>query len=348
MGRPRSKNRQLPSYCYRDRRNAAYYMLIPAGIVDGTQKLRRKTYGTDLHRMLADWADIWGTGNRVGHLVGDTMDAYLGVLARKRAKKLLAESTERDYQKHLGSLRPVWGHVRWEDFDAPAIARWQEARGAQSVVQCNRELTVLGQVAKLAGQLGQLKDNPLRFIDRLRETPRDRFVTDDEFAAVFAHAPKVVRAAMFIASITGLRQGDILRLRRADFTEAGLLVPTRKTKKPILFEWTGGLRQAYAMGLAVRKFDSLHWLVRRDGVAYTEDGFRSMWHRAITKAQDASRPKSPDPAVKLPPTLERFTFHDLRAKAGSESRDWKLLGHLDQKTFERVYNRLPRKVAPTR
>lgn len=48
------------------------------------------------------------------------------------------------------------------------------------------------------------------------------------------------------------------------------------------------------------------------------------------------------------PAMPRWTFNDLRAKAGSESKDWRILGHLDQRTFERVYNRLPRKVAPTR
>lgn len=331
MARPRSQNRHLPAYCYRDKRGALY-MLVPAA--DG--KKQRRTYGDDLHRMLADWADTYGAGERVGNLISDTMDRYLGQLARRRAMGDIAESTEHDYQKHLASLRRVWAAVRWEDFDAPAIARWQEARGAQSAVQCNRELTVLGDVAKLAGRLGLMKENPLRFIQRLKERPRKRFVEDWEFAAVFEHALPVVRAAMFIASITGLRQGDILRLRRADFGDAGLLVPTRKTGQPLLFAWTDGLRQAYELGTSVREFASLHWLVTERGRAYTSSGFRSLWHDAKAAAMLANA------------QLEAYTFNDLRAKAGSESRDWKILGHLDQRTFERVYNRLPRKVEPTR
>lgn len=331
MARPRTASRQLPSYCYKDKRNGALYMMVPAA----GGKLQRRTYGQDLHRMLADWADTWGAGEKVGQTIGATMDRWLGVIARKRAKGELAESTEADYQKHLASLRPVWGQVRWSDFDAPAIVRWQDARGAQSVTQCNRELTVLTQVSRLAGQQGVLKDNPMRFIDRLRERPRDRFVTDAEFAAVFAQGIPIVRAAMFIAAITGLRQGDILRLRRADFGKDGLLVKTSKTGKALLFGWTDGLRQAYEMGTELRDFASLHWLVTEDGKAYTSSGFRTLWHRAMVKA-------TKDGAI------AGYTFNDLRAKAGTESRDWQLLGHLDQKTFQRVYNRLPRKVEPTR
>lgn len=332
VARPRTVNRSLPAYCYRDKAGGAYYLMLPAP--DG--KLRRKTYGDDLHRMLADWADVYGASERVGSLVGDTMDRYLGHLARRRAKGDIAESTEHDYLKHLGSLRKVWAKVRWEDFDAPAVARWYETRTAQSVVQGNRELTVLADLVKLAGRLGLIKDNPIRFIKRDKERPRKRYVEDHEFAAVFAQALPVVRAAMFIASITGLRQGDILRLRRADFGTAGLLVPTRKTSQPLLFSWSDGLRQAYELGTSVREFASLHWLVTEKGKAYTSSGFQSLWQDAISAAQLAD------------PKLERYTFNDLRAKAGSESRDWKILGHLDQRTFERVYNRLPRKVEPTR
>lgn len=133
----------------------------------------------------------------------------------RAARGEIAPQTESDYTRIVTRLRPVWGHVRWSDFDAPAISRWQIARTHESPHQCNRELTVLNQVAQLAGRLGLLRDDPMRFIKRAREMPRDRYVTDAEFALVFEVAPPAVRAAMMLSSITGLRQGDILRLRRA-------------------------------------------------------------------------------------------------------------------------------------
>ena len=47
--------------------------------------------------------------------------------------------------------------------------------------------------------------------------------------------------------------------------------------------------------------------------------------------------------------VERFTFHDLRAKAGSESDNpTELLAHDDPRTTNRVYRRKPRRVRPVR
>ena len=46
---------------------------------------------------------------------------------------------------------------------------------------------------------------------------------------------------------------------------------------------------------------------------------------------------------------ERFTFHDIRAKAGSDiDAESRLLGHLDKRTFHRVYRRKAELVNPVR
>ena len=43
---------------------------------------------------------------------------------------------------------------------------------------------------------------------------------------------------------------------------------------------------------------------------------------------------------------ERFTFHDIRAKAASDSDDDRLLGHEDSRTLNRHYKRKAVKVTP--
>ena len=45
---------------------------------------------------------------------------------------------------------------------------------------------------------------------------------------------------------------------------------------------------------------------------------------------------------------ERYTFHDLRGKTGSESEDERLLGHNDTRTLRRHYQRKPMRVTPLR
>lgn len=344
MPRPRSNHTGLPSYCYRDKKSGSLYMMHPDGTKpDGTLKLRRRTYA-DLTSLLAAWRTTWGEASREGmQTMGDLLDAYLAELVSREKVGEIAQSTVDDYTRCILSLRPVWERVRIVDVDVPALYRWQRARGEDARVRANRERTVLFEAFKIAMREGLVKENPVQHLEPFREKPRDRYVTDDEFMAVFDVAPQIVQAAMLIAAVTGLRQGDILRLRRADFGETGLTVRTRKTGQPLEFAWTEGLRRAVLAAVGARDFVPMVLLSTQDGKQYTSDGFRTMWQRAMVDALDASRPA---PAAE--PRLRRFTFNDLRAKAGSESRDWRLLGHMDQRTFERVYNRLPRKVTPTR
>ena len=344
MPRPRSNHTGLPSYCYRDKKSGNLYMMHPDGRrPDGSLKLRRQTYA-DLATLLAAWRTTWGEAAREGmQSMGHLLDAYLADLVTREKASEIAAGTVKDYTRCIMSLRPVWEKVRIVDVDIPSLYRWQRARGEDARVRANRERTVLFEAFKVAMKEGIVKENPVQHLEPFREKPRDRYVTDAEFMAVFNVAPPIVQAAMLLAAVTGLRQGDILRLRRADFGEHGLTVRTRKTGQPLVFAWSEVLRRAVLAAVGAREFIPMILLSTQDGKAYTSDGFRTLWQRAIVEALDNSRP-APD----APPRLQRYTFNDLRAKAGSESRDWRLLGHMDQRTFERVYNRLPRQVTPTR
>jgi integrase len=308
-------------------------MLHPAGVgASGKLKFRRVTYKS-LDALLGAWRATWGEAAREGvSNVGQLLDAYLSELPKRIKAGEMAETTASDYTRCVMSLRPIWERVRIEDVDVPMIYRWRDARGEQSRTRANRERTVLFEAFRLGMRTGAAKDNPVEYVQPFKEKPRDRYVTDAEFMAVYNVAPPIVQAAMLLAAVTGLRQGDILRLRRADFSDAGLTVKTRKTGQPLVFGWTEGLRRAVLAAVGARDFIPLHLLTTDEGKPYTSDGFRTAWHRAKEAAKLA----------------QNFTFNDLRAKAGSESRDWRLLGHMDQRTFERVYNRLPRQVTPTR
>lgn len=336
MARPRSKHTGLPSYCYRDKRGKLY-MLHPAGVgADGKAKHRRVTY-SDLEGLLAAWRITYGEAAETGgDTVGDWLDALL-VDVQDRVKAAdLSKGTGDDYARRIVNLRKIWADVRMDDVDVPMLYRWRDARGEDGKVQCNRERTCLFEAFKLAVKRGRLPDNTVRFLEPFREKPRDRYVTDDDFNAVYRHASPIVRAGMLLAAVTGLRQGDLLRIRRSDFGPEGLTIRTNKTGAGLVIAWSEGLRRAVVEAVGTRDFIPMVLLATEKGKAYTGDGFRTLWHRAVVEA------------LKANPGLKRFTFNDLRAKAGSDGRDWQLLGHMDRKTFERVYNRLPRKVAPAR
>ena len=75
-------------------------------------------------------------------------------------------------------------------------------------------------------------------------------------------------------------------------------------------------------------------ICNRRGQVYTGDGFRTLWQKLMRKALETNA------------IAERFTFHDLRAKAGSDSNDDRLLGHQDVRTLNRHYKRKATRVTP--
>jgi hypothetical protein len=132
------------------------------------------------------------------------------------------------------------------------------------------------------------------------------------------------------------RPRDLLRLRRDAITADGLQVQQRKTGKRLLIHWTPALRWAIEQAgtLPAEGRASLWIVAQRDGSPYSESGFQTAWQKHIRKCHEQGV------------IAERFTFHDLRAKAGSDVKDGRLLGHMDPRTLRRVYLRKPEKVSP--
>jgi len=140
---------------------------------------------------------------------------------------------------------------------------------------------------------------------------------------------------MVLAVTTGLRLADVLALDTSAVTEDGLLVAPAKTKnstgKAILFTWTDLLRELVGAASPPGQCPPHRPLVRTTGgTRYTRSGFQTLWQRLMAKL----------------PEEQRFTFHDLRAKAGSDHEDGKLLGHADTRTLNRHYRRKPEVVEP--
>jgi integrase len=123
-------------------------------------------------------------------------------------------------------------------------------------------------------------------------------------------AALVMKAAMEIATITGMRQGDILKLKLSNIKPEGLPVQQNKTGKKQIFEITPALKKAIATSKShPREAESIYIIANRRGNPYTSSGFKSSWQRLMNNA------------IKTGAIQKRFTFHDLRAKAGSDAED---------------------------
>jgi integrase len=160
-----------------------------------------------------------------------------------------------------------------------------------------------------------------------------------------------IQAYIRIKMLVGLRLGDLLRLRMADITDAGIKVTPRKTANTTgisrTFTWTPDLRAAVDMAIAARPLDIAPWhFCTKTGEGYFDEetgkpnGWNSMWKRFMKRL------------LKETKIEERFTEHDLRAKCASDAesleRAKQLLGHADSKITERVYRRKPEIVRPLR
>lgn len=317
MGRRRKHRRDLPERVYF--RHGSYFFVRK----DGTWLNLGKNYV----RAISRYAAI----NDVGTLntMGVVMDSFI---AQEIPKK--AERTQREYLQQMKRLRTVFGHMRPDEIEPKDVYGYMDRRPA---IAANREKSLLSALFSFAIRKGLCSDNPCRLVKRNTETPRDRYVHDTEFSAIYKRAPAAVQCAMEIARLTGLRLGDILALRLQDVKGDGLYVQTSKTGKMLIFELTLELSAviAKAKTLGPKKVRGLSLIVNRSGARYTLDGFSTAWQKVMTKA------------IEEKVIEERFTFHDLRAKAGSESENAQdLLGHDDPRTTNRVYRRLPRRVKP--
>jgi integrase len=190
---------------------------------------------------------------------------------------------------------------------------------------------------------------------KLPTPPRTRYVEDWEIAEALSLEPRrrkgslhAVRAYIKIKLLTGLRRGDLLRLRTSDLRDDGIHVEPHKTAKTtgkrIVIEWTPTLRQAIDEAKAARPVDIGPYLfcTKRGDPYVSEDGrangWDSMWGRFMDRVLTETKIK------------DRFTEHDLRAKCASDAETLEhaqqLLAHADSATTRRVYRRRPERVKP--
>jgi integrase len=248
-----------------------------------------------------------------------------------------ASRTQLDYRKQLPLLRAVFGEVPPREITATHVFEYRNTRGQQSVVQANREKSLLSSIMTKAVEWGAVSQNPCKQVPRLAERKRERYIGDQEYSNVFVLATPMMQIAMDLALLTSLRQGDLLSLERRHLTEDGIDIVTAKTNKRLIIEWSTELRsvvdRAFGISPRVRQFV----ICNLQGKRYTSDGFRTMWDRLMRKAAESGA------------IAERFTFHDIRAKSLSDDSAVAATlrsGHSDPKITNDIYRRKPTRAKP--
>jgi integrase len=222
----------------------------------------------------------------------------------------------------------------------------------------HREVELLSHAFTKAVEWGYVDRHPFKGEVRLKgEKPRTRYVEDWEIVEALRLVPHrkkgsvlMIQAYLRLKLLTGLTQGDLLRLQPdRDFKEDGIHNVRHKTAlvngKETIYQWTDQLREAVEMAYEARpKKDSKFLFCIKTGQGYINEelgrssGWKSMWQRFMERVMNETK------------VTEWFTEHDLRAKVGSDADSIEhaqaLLAHADSSTTKRIYRRKAELVMP--
>ncbi|WP_319068525.1 tyrosine-type recombinase/integrase [Providencia manganoxydans] len=239
----------------------------------------------------------------------------------------LSITSQKDYRKYSKKLLPVFGKMLPDNIKPEHVRKYMDKRGVNSQVQANREKAFLSRVFSWAYERGMVKGNPCKGVRQFKEIARDRYITDDEYNALYTVAPDLVRVAMEIAYLCCARQADVLTLTYAQLSDDGIFIKQGKTGKKQIKAWTDRLKAAIDLSKTLplsSGISSLYVLHQSKGSKYTRDGFNSRWQKAKEEAVN-----------KFPYLDFNFTFHDLKAKGisdleGTLSEKQNISGHKTQ------------------
>lgn len=277
--------------------------------------------GTDLAEAKVKWAQLEHAGQI------STANDFAGISSRYRAEALpkLAPKTQYDYIASLARLDKAFGHFPLGQIKPHHVRQYLDKRSAK--VSANREIAVFSALFNWAREKG-LTDapNPAAGVRRNPSKPREMYVTDDAFQAVWDAAPAELQDALDLARLTGQREADILKMRRDDIKDGHLWVRQNKTGARVGIEISGELATIIDRIISRPKSATGMHLVQ------TETGQRMTYHM-LRKRFDAARKASG----------QEWQFRDLRPKAATDIDDVRaaqeLLGHKSESTTAGIYRR---------
>ena len=270
----------------------------------------------------------------------DDSTRLFSVIARRYVREVYptkAVRTRLDNDKELVHLLRVFGHMPIDAILPMHIREYMDIRGQVAKVRANREKALFSHIFNKAREWGYTAaQNPCQGVRGFKESGRSRYVTDDEFAQVKAHAHPTVIDAMDLALLTGQRPADVLKLKRSDIRDGALHLVQNKTGARLAIEVTGELAAVIARISERPRTAIIAFLIQDDnGQSLTQHALRSRFDKARELAGVA------------------FQFRDIRAKAATDTGDLahsqKLLAHKNREMTEHyVKARIGERVKPLR
>jgi integrase len=322
---PRMRNDKLPPYVYK--RKAGYELRIYAGKNEPMRAVKLCPADSTI-------SDVWKFYEAIH--INDNLQTLSWLMRKylasdqfsKKAEKTRTgtqEMVERicNYKMTNGKK---FGGVELKQITSGAIRKYLDARARDNApVSGNRETSQISAAWNWSLERDIIKlPNPIQVVSRNKESHRTRYVTQEEYNAVYAIASYYVKQAMELAYLCRLRRGEILGATRSQILPEGFDTLRTKGSRDTITLWSDRLLKAVkpADGIA-----SVYIVHNQSGQPITETAFKSAWTRLKKKM------------IKL--RIEPFNFHDLKAMGISNTEDndkLKASGHRDAKMLK-VYDR---------
>lgn len=341
--------------------HGAWYYRVPPGQEAQWDNKKQFRLGGDLNEAYATWSKRLGSTQQI-MTIGQLLERYYREVSSQKAPQ-----TYRGDGRHMKALLVVFKDVGLSDLTPQDIYKYIDKRDAK--IAARREKSMLSHAYTKAVEWGYVNSHPFKGEVRLKgEKPRTRYVEDWEVQEVYAMKPKrkkgdplvVIQAYLELKYLSGLRQSDLLRLpeyrgKVGDYLRISIHKRPGDSPKLIDLEVTAAMHQALTGCMAVRPRDIAPWLFcTRRGEPYFDEttGEASGWHSNWQRFMDRVVGNEKHKIVAETSIKERFTEHDIRAKAGSDAeskeRAQELLTHDSVATTMRAYRRKAEKVRPLR
>lgn len=281
--RPRGKDKHLPPCVYH--RHGRYWYV---------KRGKWRDIGTTLPQALAEYARIIAPpSGGCDELLDRTLE---------RCKETVKPNTYSQYSVACKKLKPILAEFTPDLVEPHHIASILDHHRTTPNM-ANRMLTFLRLSFANGLTWGMCRTNPCYGVKRHEEKRRDRYLTHEEYKAIWQAAPAQLRAIMDIAYLTGQRIGDVLGIRLQDVSKDGIAFQQQKTSKRLIVtapDLQAAVERAKALHSNIRGMTLFHG---RGGKPLSYGGVRDAFQRACSLAK-----------------VEDATLHDIRAKSLTDAK----------------------------
>ena len=213
----------------------------------------------------------------------------------------LKPATRQEYQRIANELYTI-GEVVMRELTSADIVKIRDAKlKRRNLTVANKTLALLSVLFSYAIERGYANDNPVRHVRKIKRPNsmqrKNRPWKMEEIDAVLSRAHVSIRLPVLIARWTGLRQSDVLALRKADFD--GKVIRCQTSKRDVFV--VVPVSETLAAYLVANDAANSPTICNNSrGVTWTRDGFKTSLFKLIRRLEQEG-------------IVEKWlTFHGLR------------------------------------